>query len=710
MRNVTATGTVPAPRSSVWAVLADYPNIVDWNRAVKQSYAIGDTVEGVGAQRQVNVGSKGSIRNRETVTQWEPEHRMVIAVDKIEKQPISKATMTFTLSDADGTTPFWERGNGFDPGDPADAGLDADGDGLDNLGEFVAGTDPHDPDSDRDGLEDGAEASRGTNPLTADTDDDGLSDGDEVAANPFVTDPLEPDTDGDGVLDPVELMVGSDPSDGTSTGATVVISEFMASNGFTLEDEDGENSDWIELVNATGSPVDLGGLFLTDDAGDLTKWTFPAGVVLSPSGFLVVFASGKDRAVQGEELHANFELAAGGEYLALVAADGSTVLQEFAPEFPRQESDVSFDGGGLYLAVPTPGAVNSAEGVAGFVADTKFSVDRGFYAAPITVEITTSTPEVTIIYTTDSTTPSMQNGVQVEGSLARVSIAATTVLRAMAVKEGLAPTNVDTHTYVFPADVVTQSDNPADYEYPVWDNLDQARTADYGMDQDDIVGVLYSHQEVIDSLRSLPSISIATDAEKLFDRETGNYANSRRSGMAWEREISMEFFGFAHGRDTQLNGGLRLAGNASRSPNRHKHNMRVAFRREYGEGTLDFPLFPDSKVRTFNSIQLRGGNGDSWVNPGVRDRGTYIRDQWHRDVHRAMGGPSQAQIYAHLYINGMYWGVYHVFERIEDDYLVQHVGGKGRGLGRAGSCFGLRRDRGGLAAGFRDCRRSAGNG
>ena len=106
MRNVRIERTVAAPRSSVWAVLADYPNIVDWNEAVKESYAIGDAVEGVGAQRQVNVGAKGSIRNRETVTEWTPEERMVIAVDQIEKQPIKQATMTFTLSDAGGTTPF----------------------------------------------------------------------------------------------------------------------------------------------------------------------------------------------------------------------------------------------------------------------------------------------------------------------------------------------------------------------------------------------------------------------------------------------------------------------------------------------------------------------------------------------------------------------------------------------------------------------------
>jgi hypothetical protein len=168
---------------------------------------------------------------------------------------------------------------------------------------------------------------------------------------------------------------------------------------------------------------------------------------------------------------------------------------------------------------------------------------------------------------------------------------------------------------------------------------------------------------------------MATDAALLFDRETGNYSNSKKGGQDWEREVSLEFFGFDHGVTTQANAGLRLAGNASRSDNRHKHNMRVAFRREYGAGTLEFPLFPGDDVTTFNSIQLRAGNGDSWVNPGVRTRATYLRDQWHRDAQIAMGQHSQSQIFAQLYVNGWYWGVFHIFERIEDNFMEEHFGG-----------------------------------
>ena len=86
--------------------MADYPNIDDWNDGVKDSYAIGDATEGVGASRQCDLVPNGAMRMRETVTEWVPEEKMVIAVDQIKRQPIKQATMTMTLSDGGETTPF----------------------------------------------------------------------------------------------------------------------------------------------------------------------------------------------------------------------------------------------------------------------------------------------------------------------------------------------------------------------------------------------------------------------------------------------------------------------------------------------------------------------------------------------------------------------------------------------------------------------------
>ncbi len=106
MRNVSAERTLTAPTTDVWAVLADYPNISNWNEAMTQSLALGDATEGVGAARECQFGSKGSIKMRETVTEWVPQQKMVIAVDKVEKQLIKSASMTITLSEDGGATPF----------------------------------------------------------------------------------------------------------------------------------------------------------------------------------------------------------------------------------------------------------------------------------------------------------------------------------------------------------------------------------------------------------------------------------------------------------------------------------------------------------------------------------------------------------------------------------------------------------------------------
>ena len=122
---------------------------------------------------------------------------------------------------------------------------------------------------------------------------------------------------------------------------SLVISEFMASNQETLNDEDGDSEDWIEIFNQSGAAVNLEGWFLTDDATALTKWAFPS-VILNAGGQIVVFASSKDRSDPARELHTNFKLTSAGEYLALVRPDGTAVEHDYAPSFPLQVQDVSF--------------------------------------------------------------------------------------------------------------------------------------------------------------------------------------------------------------------------------------------------------------------------------------------------------------------------------------------------------------------------------
>jgi phage tail protein X len=126
--------------------------------------------------------------------------------------------------------------------------------------------------------------------------------------------------------------------------AEPVISEILASNSSILADADGEFPDWIEIHNPDDSPVELKGYALTDNERNLTKWALPS-VTLEPGAFLVVFASGKNRSDPEKELHTDFRLSSGGEYLALVKPDGKTITTEFKPKYPEQFQDESYGPG-----------------------------------------------------------------------------------------------------------------------------------------------------------------------------------------------------------------------------------------------------------------------------------------------------------------------------------------------------------------------------
>lgn len=123
--------------------------------------------------------------------------------------------------------------------------------------------------------------------------------------------------------------------------ADPVITEFAASNQSGLQDEDGDRPDWVEIHNPDPTPAVLTNWYLTDNAGTKTKWRFPV-TTIAPGGYLVVFASGKDRRVPGQPLHTNFSLTAQGEYLGLIKANGVTVASHFSPAYPDQFGDLSY--------------------------------------------------------------------------------------------------------------------------------------------------------------------------------------------------------------------------------------------------------------------------------------------------------------------------------------------------------------------------------
>ncbi|MEX1010069.1 MAG: lamin tail domain-containing protein, partial [Chthoniobacterales bacterium] len=146
--------------------------------------------------------------------------------------------------------------------------------------------------------------------------------------------------------------------------ANVRISEFLADNANGLSDENGDRSDWIEIHNGGPGPVSLEGWWITDNRSQPAKWKFPA-VIMPPDGYLVIWASNKDRRRPDAPLHTNFALSRGGEYLGLYRPDATTgqpvLVDEYRDTgtgFPPQLPDISY-GRNVSLSTSSPVAAGT---------------------------------------------------------------------------------------------------------------------------------------------------------------------------------------------------------------------------------------------------------------------------------------------------------------------------------------------------------------
>lgn len=215
------------------------------------------------------------------------------------------------------------------------------------------------------------------------------------------------------------------------SGASLVLSEFVAENDHGLIDTDGEQHDWLELHNPTTATLSTTGLFLTDDALVPGKWALPA-VNIAPGGFLTVFASEKNRAVAGAELHTNFKISNAGGFLALTAAGGTVVS---AITYPAQFSDISYgstmNGAAKFFLLPSPAALNT-DGVTNVRPDPVFDIAGGTFSGSRTVAISTAMIGGTLRYTTTGARPQFDSAAY----SAPLALTATAHLRAAMIFPG----------------------------------------------------------------------------------------------------------------------------------------------------------------------------------------------------------------------------------------------------------------------------------
>ncbi len=438
-----------------------------------------------------------------------------------------------------------------------------------------------------------------------------------------------------------------------------------------LLDADGDAEDWVELLNTGPSAVNLDGWSLTDDPAVPDKWILPARS-LAAGGFLTVFLSGKNRTPLTGELHANFNLNLSGGSLHLFnAAAPRQLVSAFSP-LPAQQPGLSYGAGSSgqarFFATPTPGAANAGAEYAGITAAPAVGVPAGYYAQPVSPALTSTTPGAIIRYTTDGTPPTASSPPYTPP----LTFTSTTVLRAAAFAPGLATSDVTTRTYLFLADVLTQS--PTGAVPPGWPFTWGSNRVDYGMDPEVIGPGAPYESRAPGAMRAIPALSLVVKLADLFDSSTGIYSNAAQNGDAWERPASLELLNPDGSPGFQEDGGLRIRGNFSRDANNPKHSFRIFFRERYGAGKLDYPLFGPGGADRQDVVDLRTSQDFSWAYLASTDA-TFVTDSFARDLMGAMGQPTTRGNFYHLFINGQYWGLYNTEERVNPSLAVTWLGG-----------------------------------
>jgi hypothetical protein len=174
----------------------------------------------------------------------------------------------------------------------------------------------------------------------------------------------------------------------------------------------------------------------------------------------------------------------------------------------------------------------------------------------------------------------------------------------------------------------------------------------------------------------LPSISIVTDLNNLFHPDSGIYVNSFEEGELWERECSFEIFNRDNTQEFQINAGIRLKGGWSRQRFNPKYSFRILFKEKYGPDKLEYAFFDTEGASSFKHIELRTEQNCGYNLDGdIALRNTFLRDVFARDTQKDMDWEYIRSRYYHLYLNGIYWGVYMTHERVNEDYAGSYFGG-----------------------------------
>lgn len=394
----------------------------------------------------------------------------------------------------------------------------------------------------------------------------------------------------------------------------IKITEILASNLTVNTDEKGDFEDWVELYNFGDESVNLRDCYITDDK-NILKFKFSEDVNIDPEEYILIWA---DEECGDGPLHINFKLNGNGETIYLFASDSITLIDSL--NYGRQKADISF--GRLkgdfskynYFDIPTPLAENPSTGFYQIIAPPVCLKPSGFYKQPFYLSVFHPDPDVKIYYTLDCSEPTT-------GSLlysGNILLDTTTILRCIAVKEGFVNSDIVTNSYFF--------------------------SPDYNLDV----------------------ISLVSDKNNI-------YGSQGIMSKDVEKPVHIEYFGSDDLLKFHLNGGITRHSPVS--------NSQVAFRlyarSEYGEKDIDYKIFDQKNINDFKRLVLRNAGNDG-VAAANKSR-THMRDPIIHVLFNKIDTRNAISAYkpVHVYLDGSYFGIYNLRERIDRFYIKENFGYEG---------------------------------